>query len=434
LSERRRTGGAAEREEDKLAAVPGSDRAGRVDSQARPEADATRDLFARYGDRIFGYCLGQLDSREEAEDATQTTFMNAFRGLQRGVVPRVEDAWLFRIAQNVCLSRRRSARRRGRIETPTNFTVLQDLAPAPERRSDELIRLQDVLAQMPPMQRRAILMREWRGLSYREIAAELRLSVAAVETLIFRARRSLAAGLAAEPVVAKPRRTRRTYGVDASGLVAAVKAIFGGGTAVKVAVTVAAVATTAVASGDASSHRHRPVPLVPPRGAAPVADVHRLAPASPAGAVRRPVARHAERRTRPAIVSRRRVHDRGATTLPPAPAPVFRHDNDEPAAAPSTDPAPPPVVAAQPQMQTAPGASEPAPQPEAVTAPPKANDDQEHVSDEESPPAAVEPPGKTKPDPSQSAASQGNEERGVATAPGQQDKAAKPEKSRKDGD
>ena len=48
---------------------------------------------------------------------------------------------------------------------------------------------------MPEQQRRAILLREWQGLSYREVAKELDVSQAAVETLIFRARRSLAAGL-----------------------------------------------------------------------------------------------------------------------------------------------------------------------------------------------------------------------------------------------
>ncbi len=48
---------------------------------------------------------------------------------------------------------------------------------------------------MPEQQRRAILLREWQGLSYREIAGELEVSQSAVETLIFRARRSLAQGL-----------------------------------------------------------------------------------------------------------------------------------------------------------------------------------------------------------------------------------------------
>src|SRR5438045_6124677 len=139
--------------------------------------------------------MHQLGSREEAEDAVQTTFMNAFRGLQRGIVPELESAWLFKIAHNVCLSRRRSSWRRGRVETPNNFEVLQDVVPGREHVADELIRLQDVLEEMPENQRRAILLREWQGLSYREISDELGLSLAAVATLIFRSRRSLTSGL-----------------------------------------------------------------------------------------------------------------------------------------------------------------------------------------------------------------------------------------------
>src|SRR5438067_4978164 len=116
--------------------------------------------------------MHQLGSREEAEDAVQTTFMNAFRGLSRGIVPELEAAWLFKIAHNVCLSRRRTSWRRGRIESPTDFDLVEELAPSPSRRADELIGLQDALERMPDNQRRAILLREWQGLSYREIADE----------------------------------------------------------------------------------------------------------------------------------------------------------------------------------------------------------------------------------------------------------------------
>src|SRR5436305_7598157 len=173
-------------------------RANRVERSDAPSATAAADLYERYSGQIYGFCLHQLRSREEAEDAVQTTFMNAFRGLQRGIVPELESAWLFKIAHNVCLSRRRSAWRRGRIEAPNNLEVLQEVVPARERIGDELMRLQDVLEEMPENQRRAILLREWQGLTYREIADELELSQSAVETLIFRARRAPAAGLADE--------------------------------------------------------------------------------------------------------------------------------------------------------------------------------------------------------------------------------------------
>jgi RNA polymerase sigma factor (sigma-70 family) len=211
-------------------------------------AEAAGLLYERYRDRVFGYCLYMLGNRDEADDATQTTFLHAFRALRRGVVPAVETAWLLKIAENVCLSWRRSAARRRRVETPTDVVELQESVPARERRADELIGLEDALADMPAAQRRAILLREWQGLSYREIGERLRLSQTAVETLLFRARRSLAKNL----TVSRETRGRVARALDFGGLVGAIKSAFAGGSAVKVAATVAAVATATVLAGPAA--------------------------------------------------------------------------------------------------------------------------------------------------------------------------------------
>ncbi len=264
-----------------MAAVPSIGRAVRVEPRVAPEADATRGLYERYANQIYRYCVHQLGSREEAEDAVQSTFLNAFRGLKRGVVPELESAWLFKIAHNVCLSRQRSAWRRGKIESPADFELVEELMPAPSRRTDELIGLEDVLAKMPDTQRRAILLREWQGLSYREIADELELSQGAVETLIFRARRSLAAGLE-EPADTRGRK-RFARAFDWGNLVAAAKSLLvSGSVAAKVAATVAVVgATTAAATAPIvfEHHGHSAPPgraKLAHNGAAPI--VHTVAP------------------------------------------------------------------------------------------------------------------------------------------------------------
>src|SRR5437588_4216941 len=186
-----------------MAAAPSIGRASAVEAPGSArEAALTRELFERYANPIYGFCLHRLGSREEAEDAVQTTFLNAFRGLTRGVVPQAESAWLFKIAENVCLSRHRSTFRRRRVETPSDLETLQDTVAGYEPETEALHGLEHVLERMPENQRRAILLREWQGLSYREIADEMQVSQAAVETLIFRARRSLAQGL--ETVASAP--------------------------------------------------------------------------------------------------------------------------------------------------------------------------------------------------------------------------------------
>jgi len=183
-----------------LVAVPSIGRASQVTPRrAAPEADLTRELYERYARQIYSYCLHQLGNREEAEDATQSTFLNAFRGLQRGVDPEFASAWLYKIAQNVCLTRQRSSSRRRRVETPGDLEAMQDYVPAHQADSDELIHLPEALESMPEQQRRALLLREWQGLTYKEIAEELDVSQAAVETLLFRARRTLANGLEEAP-------------------------------------------------------------------------------------------------------------------------------------------------------------------------------------------------------------------------------------------
>jgi len=163
-------------------------------TRGEPEAEASR-LYHEYHGKLLRYCVGQLRSREEAEDAVQNTFLRVFTALRKGVVPEYEGPWLYKIAHNVCLSKRLGSSRRARVETPVDLDVLGDRAAAYSADADELFGLDDALADMPANLRRPLLMREWQGMSYAEIADALGVSHSAVETLIFRARRHLASSL-----------------------------------------------------------------------------------------------------------------------------------------------------------------------------------------------------------------------------------------------
>ncbi len=218
---------------------------------AAEESETAEQLFEEHAGWIYGYCLRVLRSPEEAEDALQTTYLNACRSLNRGTRPTQGSAWLLRIAQNVCFSRLRSSGRRSTFEHVQDTAVLEATATAPDRKPDDLVGLTDALQDMPDQQRTAILLREWKGLSYSEIATELGITQSAVETLIFRARRSLAAGLESPP---KRSRLRSLYAVDLGGLAAAIKGLFAGSAGVGVktvaALTVAAATTTTLVATD----------------------------------------------------------------------------------------------------------------------------------------------------------------------------------------
>jgi RNA polymerase sigma factor (sigma-70 family) len=290
-----------------------------------PESSATLEaaqaglLYERYSSKILGYCRRRLPSREEAEDAVQHTFLNAYRSLRTGVVPHAEAAWLYKIAENVCHERRRSAWRRSRIEIVSDDGELREAVAAPAGEHDELAGLADALAELTPNQRRAILLREWQGLSYREIAEELETTEAAIETLLFRARRSLARKLDRS-------RGRVWSGLNLGSLVAYGKSLFGGA-ALKIAAATVVVAAGATLA--APSLRHDVV------GGGSPAPAPKLALTSAPASLQAPAVSAVPSRTRPGASSARADKATGRTATPrgsaPAAKPTGAHSGTIPA-------------------------------------------------------------------------------------------------------
>jgi RNA polymerase sigma-70 factor, ECF subfamily len=145
-------------------------------------------LYRRYGTHVYRYAYGVLRNRADAEDVTQTTFMNAFRALERGEDPRSPLNWLISIAHNVCLQRFRTSSRRPQ-EVELDYDVADALVDEDDGPGADDIRR--ALGHLAFNQRAAIVLREIEGRSYAEIAEVLGVSMSAVETLIFRARRAL---------------------------------------------------------------------------------------------------------------------------------------------------------------------------------------------------------------------------------------------------
>jgi RNA polymerase sigma-70 factor, ECF subfamily len=159
------------------------------------EAEDATELFSQHSAGVYRYCLRRLGSPEEAEDALQLTYLNAWRSLKHGFEPRQPRPWLFQIAANVCATSLRSKMRGTRLEL-RDPSALDELAGPGEPGNEELLGLPQALRDLPSRQRRAMVLRDWHGLSYDEIAAEMAVSDAAVETLLFRARNKVATTLA----------------------------------------------------------------------------------------------------------------------------------------------------------------------------------------------------------------------------------------------
>lgn len=171
---------------------------------ARGDQSAARALTLRYAPRLHALAWRMLRDQAEAEDVTQESMLRLWRAApgweDRGVAV---GTWLYRVASNLCLDRLR--RRRDRpLEAAGDPT---DPALPPEARLQADSRsaaLQQAVAALPERQRLATLLRHFDGLSNPEIAAALETSVEAVESLLARARRALAAELA-------PRRAELGY-------------------------------------------------------------------------------------------------------------------------------------------------------------------------------------------------------------------------------
>jgi RNA polymerase sigma-70 factor (ECF subfamily) len=161
-----------------------------------PPDEVAGRLFQEHSGWLLGFCTRQLGGRADAEDAVQATFLYAFRALRRGVVPECERGWLTTIARNVCHTQRRTSRRHPQGRTELDLDRIALAQPDLEE-AGFMDDVRAALSTLPENQRRALLMREWRGASSNEIATELQLSEPATHALLFRARKSFATALSA---------------------------------------------------------------------------------------------------------------------------------------------------------------------------------------------------------------------------------------------
>src|SRR6266480_6822747 len=208
--------------------------------------EAFEKLYRRYVKDVYHYALALLRNPADAEDVTQTTFLNAYRAFQRGEEIRKPQNWLIKIAHNVARSRYSRISRRVK-EVPLEDHV-EHLA-IPEEEKPNVEGVLRALGRLPFNQRAALVMRELEGRSYTEIADTLGVSVSAVETLIFRGRRSLRLKASAlRALVAVPLPSSLTPLFEGGGIAAGGGAVFGTGFLVKAAVAlVAGVVATGVA-------------------------------------------------------------------------------------------------------------------------------------------------------------------------------------------
>ena len=143
-------------------------------------------VYRRHAASVYRYVYAVLGNHADAEDVTQQTFIRAYRAIARGTKPRKAENWLLTIAHNEV--RRHFRKTHGR---PLEVELDERLEhPVPERPDPGVSDVLRALQYLPPAQRAALVMREFEGRSYKEMAQILGVSQGALEGLIFRARRT----------------------------------------------------------------------------------------------------------------------------------------------------------------------------------------------------------------------------------------------------
>jgi RNA polymerase sigma-70 factor, ECF subfamily len=180
----------------------------REDAQmARELLSGRPDAFDRFVDsyhsKLFQYAYLMCGNREDAEEVSQETLLNVFKTVDQLREPARLKAWVFRIAKNACLARRRKS-----VFAPSRVLSLEELMPVREGKNDESIQIADwrdvpersllrselaatlnkAIGDLPEMYRSVLLLRDVEGLSTEEAAEVLELNQAAVKQRLHRAR------------------------------------------------------------------------------------------------------------------------------------------------------------------------------------------------------------------------------------------------------
>jgi len=163
-------------------------------------------LVEAYQRPVFNVCYRMLGDPAEAEDAAQETFIRAYTRLASYDPERKFSSWLLSIASHYCIDRLR--RRRFNLVSWDDLPPwrwLPDSDPQPEEvalRHEAQQHAQELLQELPPDYRAAVILRYWYDMSYEEIAETLDSTLPAVKSRLFRARHVMAQ--AAAEAAARP--------------------------------------------------------------------------------------------------------------------------------------------------------------------------------------------------------------------------------------
>jgi len=157
------------------------------------DPDSFNELIRRWERPIYALAYRQIGREEDARDVCQETFLRAFRALKGFRGQAKFSSWLYRIAINLCRDWMRRERRTPVMQAPEDVDLM-DLAAAsgPSESIEDRIGRNDLsraveraMAVLPEEQRAAIVLKEYHGLTFQEIADLVGCPLSTVKTRLY---------------------------------------------------------------------------------------------------------------------------------------------------------------------------------------------------------------------------------------------------------
>ena len=146
------------------------------------EEDFAR-LLKHYTPYVYRTAFAFLHDEHESEDVAQEIFLKVYRSIRELQDISAFNAWLKRIISNSCLDRLRKKR-----PTPVSDTQLNLIIEKHPEKWDQHVEMQEAINQLIPEYREALILREWQGYDYQEIATLLSIPLGTVKSRIHGAR------------------------------------------------------------------------------------------------------------------------------------------------------------------------------------------------------------------------------------------------------
>jgi RNA polymerase sigma-70 factor, ECF subfamily len=172
------------------------------------DPEAFGEIVRRWERKIFALCFGMLTREDEARDATQETFIAAYRSAARFRGEAKVSSWLHRIAVNQCLTVKRRAKTRAEDyldeesgESDRIFIAPISFSPGNEAEQSERLRVvRQAVGSLPVDLKQVVVMKEFEEMTFQEISDILELPLSTVKSRLYTALKQLKMKLDRLPV------------------------------------------------------------------------------------------------------------------------------------------------------------------------------------------------------------------------------------------